>query len=100
MGLTNRARIRFPAAVRIRACWILIPGALLLLCNTAQAFDRPAGKLEAPTTTKSGSQYVLGPEDQILIRVLQAPEISDKPVRIDLSGSIDVPFIGQVKAGA
>jgi hypothetical protein len=30
--------------------------------------------------------YTLGPDDQISIRVADAEEISDKPVRIDMSG--------------
>src|SRR5437868_2869181 len=45
-----------------------------------------------------GESYLLGPDDQITIRVLQAPEIADKPVRIDLNGNIELPFIGKLHA--
>src|SRR5713226_2529779 len=44
------------------------------------------------------SSYVLGPDDLISIRILQAPELADKPVRIDLNGYIDLPFVGRVRA--
>src|SRR5258708_36279825 len=44
------------------------------------------------------SSYVLGPDDLISIRVLQAPDLADKPIRIDLNGYIDLPFIGRVRA--
>ncbi|HXE13952.1 MAG TPA: polysaccharide biosynthesis/export family protein [Bryobacteraceae bacterium] len=43
--------------------------------------------------------YVLGPEDQIIIRAFQADEISDKPVQIQGDGFISLPLVGRVKAG-
>lgn len=44
------------------------------------------------------SAYVLGPEDQVTLRVLDVDEIDGKAVRIDLRGYIDVPLVGRVKA--
>lgn len=62
--------------------------------TTASAFDTvPQG------TNHVSSSYVLGPDDLISIHVLQAPEVAEKPVRIDLNGHIDLPFIGRVRAG-
>ena len=49
-------------------------------------------------TPVSSTGYVLGPDDQILIRISQAPELTDKPVRIGPDGYIEVPFAGRVKA--
>src|ERR1051325_9269037 len=43
--------------------------------------------------------YVLGPEDQIVIRVLDLQEVPDRPFRIDTRGNINVPLIGRVHAG-
>jgi polysaccharide export outer membrane protein len=43
--------------------------------------------------------YVLGPNDQIMIRVPQAEEINDKPFRIDSEGNINLPIIGRLRAG-
>ncbi len=49
----------------------------------------------APTNSTS---YVLGPEDQITVRVFAADDIPDKPVQIDNDGTVTLPMIGQVHA--
>ncbi len=49
----------------------------------------------APTNVTS---YVLGPEDQITVRVFAADDIPDKPVQIDNDGTVTLPMIGQVHA--
>ena len=43
--------------------------------------------------------YVLGPNDQFLVRAPQADEINDKPFRIDSNGFINLPLVGRVRAG-
>jgi polysaccharide export outer membrane protein len=49
--------------------------------------------------------YTLGPDDQIVIRVLDLEEFgatttaADKPYRIDLRGFVNLPLVGRVKAG-
>jgi polysaccharide biosynthesis/export protein len=42
--------------------------------------------------------YILGPDDQVTIRALDAEEISDKPFTIDTSGYINLPMLGRVQA--
>jgi polysaccharide export outer membrane protein len=42
--------------------------------------------------------YVLGPNDQILIRVPESNEINEKPFRVATDGFIDLPLAGRVKA--
>jgi polysaccharide export outer membrane protein len=56
---------------------------------------------QQPTATRAetGSGYVLGPDDQLVVRAVDAPEISDKPVLIGTNGNITLPMIGRVKAG-
>jgi polysaccharide biosynthesis/export protein len=49
----------------------------------------------APTNVTS---YVLGPEDQITVRVFAANDIPNKPVQIDNDGTVTLPMIGQVHA--
>jgi len=44
------------------------------------------------------STYLLGPDDQITVHVLDAEEVSDKPTRIDMSGYIRLPLAGRIKA--
>jgi polysaccharide export outer membrane protein len=43
--------------------------------------------------------YLLGPDDQLLIRVLDVEEFSDQlPVKIDPNGQINLPLLGTIKA--
>jgi polysaccharide biosynthesis/export protein len=43
--------------------------------------------------------YVLGPNDQILIRAPGVEEINEKPFRIDAEGNISLPLAGRFRAG-
>jgi polysaccharide export outer membrane protein len=42
--------------------------------------------------------YVLGPNDQILIRAPEAEEIDNRPFRIDGDGNINLPLVGRIHA--
>jgi polysaccharide export outer membrane protein len=56
----------------------------------------------AVATAQTVSGYVLGPDDEILIRGVDDVEISDKPdklILIGTNGNITLPLIGRVKAG-
>ena len=44
------------------------------------------------------STYVLGPDDEISIRVMESEEISEEPFRIDPGGDISLPMLGRVRA--
>src|SRR5258708_20134780 len=67
---------------------------------TAPALSRAAdGEAPAPSAAPSKvTSYVLGPEDQITVRVFAADGIPDKPVQIDNDGTVTLPMIGQVHA--
>src|SRR5689334_4803213 len=43
--------------------------------------------------------YTLGPGDMIILRVANAPDISEKSIRIDSDGFIKLPMVGRVHAG-
>jgi polysaccharide export outer membrane protein len=45
------------------------------------------------------TEYVLGPGDQVSIHVDDLEEISDRPIRIDPNGFIDLPLVGRIEAG-
>ena len=64
---------------------------LFALCAVAQQSAESAKKLD--------SGYVLGPDDQIVIHAIDAPEISDKPFLIGMNGNVTLPLIGRVEAG-
>lgn len=72
---------------------------LFLTCSYGFGQQAPASST-SPTSPRPDdvSQYVLGPEDQVKIWALGVEEISDKPVRIDPSGEIDLPLIGRIHA--
>lgn len=53
---------------------------------------------QKPTGPERIAGYVLGPDDQIIIRAFHAEEISDKPVEISGDGYINLPLLGRVKA--
>jgi polysaccharide biosynthesis/export protein len=46
----------------------------------------------------SRTGYRLGADDQVVLHVANAPDISDKPVRIDADGYIKLPMVGSVQA--
>lgn len=47
---------------------------------------------------KQPLQYLLGPGDLISLHVQDLDDVSEKPVRVDPSGSIDLPLIGRLTA--
>jgi polysaccharide biosynthesis/export protein len=63
---------------------------LAVACVSAQ--QPPANAAPPP------SGYVLGPDDQLLIRALDGFDLGDKPVLIGVNGNITLPLVGRVKA--
>jgi polysaccharide export outer membrane protein len=51
-----------------------------------------------PPVSANSTSYVLGPEDQITVRVFAADDIPDKPAQIDNDGTVTLPMIGRVHA--
>ena len=62
----------------------------------AQPSQNPPAQQLPPDTIRPN--YVLGPNDQILIRAPEAEEIDQKPFRIDADGNINLPLVGRVHA--
>src|ERR1019366_7067669 len=52
----------------------------------------------AQTPPPPPSGYILGPDDQILIRALEGLDLADKPILIGTNGNITLPLIGRVNA--
>jgi polysaccharide biosynthesis/export protein len=65
--------------------------------DTGQNPNQVAPTKELPPDSIRAN-YVLGPNDQILIRAPQADEINEKPFRIDAEGYINLPLVGRVRA--
>ena len=66
-------------------------------CWALTLFSQPLPQTARPPLDVH-SIYVLGPEDSIVIHAADVPELSDKPIRLDRSGDIDMPMIGRVPA--
>ncbi|MBX5495118.1 MAG: polysaccharide biosynthesis/export family protein [Bryobacteraceae bacterium] len=49
-------------------------------------------------SSNSDSSYILGPDDEVVIRVLDLPEINERAVRIDMRGNINLPLAGRLRA--
>ncbi len=57
-----------------------------------------AQKALIPRETPATSEYTLGPGDQLTIRVVDMDEYTDRAVRIDPNGFVDLPMIGRMQA--
>jgi polysaccharide export outer membrane protein len=53
---------------------------------------------QPPAPAPAGvATYILGPDDQIVIHVLDLEEIPEKPFRVDMAGNINVPLVGRLR---
>jgi polysaccharide export outer membrane protein len=74
-------------------------GALAIILGVMSLLVQCAAAAQSPSPAPGAqSSYILGVDDQITIRVLEAEEVPDKPFRIDEHGDLDVPMIGSVHA--
>jgi len=87
---------------------------LPVVCLVAMAQQTPAGgspakqaapladapQSPAPAPPGEGKKtYRLGPDDAVTIHALNAPELSDKPFRVDAEGELKLPMVGRIHAG-
>jgi polysaccharide biosynthesis/export protein len=71
---------------------VVFPPLFFAFCTlTCMGQERANGSAQAG--------YLLGSGDQLVIRAANVPDISEKPVRIDLTGNINMPTIGHIHAG-
>jgi polysaccharide export outer membrane protein len=91
----------------LKASWFAV-----LFASLAVAQQPQPGQV-APTPTQTNPtqppaelppdsirpNYVLGPNDQILIRAPGIDEINERPFRIDAEGFINLPLIGRIRIG-
>ena len=72
-----------------------------LLCGlpSSRMLAQPAQGQPGNVPNPVRLDYVLGAEDQIIIRTAQVPEINERPFRIDSEGFIELPIVGRIKAG-
>jgi polysaccharide export outer membrane protein len=72
---------------------------LALTCAAAQ--NQNAGQAQGQQqlqTVNVRPDYTLGPEDQVLIKVPQVPELNDRPFRVGADGFVELPIVGRMQA--
>lgn len=69
--------------------WRLVP--LVAWLSACVAWGQLPARLPTPT-------YVLGPDDQVTIHVVESDEINGKMYRVDEKGNLDLPMIGSLRA--
>jgi len=78
---------------------VVVVGAFVARAQPAPPGQLGANAAQAQQVPLIRPDYVLGPNDQILIRAPQSDEINERPFRIDADGFITLPLVGRVKAG-
>ena len=71
---------------------------LIIATLLAAIFGSASSVGAAQDIAETPTSYILGPNDQITIRALQAEEISDKTYRLGSDGDLTLPMIGRFKA--
>ena len=74
---------------------ISLPPAFCLLASLCAYAQKELIVRQPPAV----SQYILGAGDQVAIHVVDLDEVSDRPLRIDPNGYIDLALVGRVQAG-
>lgn len=72
--------------------------AVLIPARMSAADKRSDGDQDVTSTAASETRsYVLGANDRIVVRCINAEELPPTPIRIDNDGQVTLPFIGRVK---
>lgn len=90
---------KFPA--RLVLAFLGLQG-LGLIPALAQGGSATAASLStsapAPAGASDATNYILGAEDEITVRVFAAEDIPDKPAQIANDGTVNLPMVGEVHA--
>lgn len=70
---------------------------IVFLASACVGQDKAPRALIYPPVAEA---QTLGPGDQIQVRALHAPELGDRPVRVDSEGYIMLTGVGRIRAGA
>lgn len=80
----------------------LLPGLLLVLACGSVLWGQNPVQQQQQQQGAGGStlrpDYTLGPDDQVLIKVPQVPELNDRPFRIGADGFVELPVVGRLQA--
>jgi polysaccharide export outer membrane protein len=71
----------------------------ILLLTVMWGAAAAPGLAQRPNDAANASSYLLGPNDQIAVQVVELPEIQAKSYRVDSDGTVDIPLAGSVHVG-
>jgi polysaccharide biosynthesis/export protein len=74
----------------------MYPASMALAALLILAVPPVDTEAQSPSSTERKA-YVLGPNDRILVRCVNADEFSPAPIRIDNDGHVTLPFVGRTK---
>jgi polysaccharide biosynthesis/export protein len=77
---------------------LLAAGTLVAVAQQAAPGQNPANGPQAQPIQTIRPDYVLGPNDQFIVRAPQSDEINERPFRVDSDGFVNLPLVGKVKA--
>src|SRR5262245_36968906 len=95
----RRGAMRTQKEVRMRLRIIVqLVTVACLVSQGAVLAQQPQGE-PSPASAQASSgarlpNYILGPNDEIVILAVDAEEIANKPIRITTSGDINLPMVG------
>jgi polysaccharide biosynthesis/export protein len=84
------------------------PTAKLVLLSAIVMLSTVVASAQNPQSTQGPQQltaanvrpdYTLGPDDQVVIKVPQVPELNERPFRVGADGFIELPIAGRMQAG-
>lgn len=76
------------------------PLLLVIGCALLSVLNVSAQQSGVPVADQQSTRAeILGPGDEIVLHVVDLDDISDKPIRIDPNGFIDLPLAGRIEAG-
>lgn len=90
----------------MRNCWAVLAALALTACGSAgtnpsaitSAIQVDPMTLQFANGQPSDSTYQIGATDLLKVTVFQVPDLSFDEIRVDASGSVEMPLIGSVRA--
>jgi polysaccharide export outer membrane protein len=101
----NRPVRRLPSQTVVGYCLFAVAGTFAFgQTQVLQSPQQPSTTTQQPGT--AGVQlpatirpdYVLGPNDQVFVRVPQEEQMNERPFRVDADGYMSLPIVGRIRA--
>ena len=90
--------VSLPRLVRVVAAILCAPPLAAQVPAGPGQTSAAVGQAASRQTAPAPAAYVLGIDDQVLIRVSDVPEIGAAPQRIDVNGDLRLPMVGRIHA--